>query len=256
MIEFPEDVTRIAVCGDWHRNYAYARKALNYAINKDAEVIIHVGDLGVQGDGGYLDQINNICAEHDRIFMFVDGNHENHPWINAHPIDPDGVRRLRERLWHLPRGFRWQWIDVTFLALGGAHSVDQEWLNPGTEWFPEETITLGEAYRATEGGPVDVMFTHDCPAGVPIPRLEEGKTLFPAAQLEAAERHRALLRAVVDEVTPRFLWHGHYHRCYREVLDINGTDKCVVTGLDMDGRPLERNVNIVDVFTLNRWWIA
>lgn len=255
MIEFPDAITRIAICGDWHRNYAYARKALNYAIKRDAEVVLHVGDLGIEGHDGYLAQINDVCVENDIIFMVADGNHENHAWLNAQPVDDDGVRRLYERVWHLPRGFRWEWCDVTFMALGGAHSVDKEWRNAGIDWFPEETITLGEAYRAAADGHVDVMITHDCPAGVNIPRLDEGKTIFPAAQLEIAERHRALLREVVNEVTPRFLWHGHYHRCYRDILDIDGENKCIVTGLDMDGKDFERNVNIVDVFTLAHWWV-
>lgn len=255
MIEFPVDIARIAICGDWHGNYAYAQKALAYAIRQGADVILHVGDFGYWKDGGYLTVLNNMCEEHNVYLMFVDGNHENHRMLNEQPVDEDGVRRLRTRLWHLPRGFRWEWLDVTFLALGGAHSVDKPWRDEGVDWFPEETITIPQAYKAVEGGHADVMITHDCPAGVNIPGLEEGKAIFPPDQLDIAERHRALLRQVVDEVTPRFLWHGHYHRCYREVLDLGNGNNCVVTGLDMDGKAFERNVNMVDVYTLAHWWI-
>ena len=255
MGKFPTDIMRIAMCGDWHGNYSYAQKALLHCIREGADVIIHVGDFGFWALNGYLDMLNDLCEQHGVILMFVDGNHEHHVLLNSIPVDDDGVRRIKDRLWHLPRGFRWEWEGVTFMALGGAHSVDADDRRVGIDYFTEETITLGEAYRAAADGPVDVLITHDCPDGVDIPGMTKDSNFFPAHQIEKAQRHRALLREVVNEVTPRFLWHGHYHRRYQAWLQIDDEHKCLVTGLDKDGTAFDKNVHIVDVYQLAEWWV-
>lgn len=257
MIAFPETVDKIAIAGDWHHDSFYALKALNYANAQGANVIIHVGDFGyLHSADAYLRRINQFCEERDMIFMFVDGNHENHPSLLDVPVGEDGVRRILPRLWHLPRGFRWSWHGVTFMALGGAYSVNRPGSREHIDWHMEETITLGQAYNAISGGPVDVMITHDCPSGAKIPVFENVEQVFAADQLEASERHRAILRAVVDEVTPRFLFHGHYHTAYQDVLRLDQGRECLVTGLDMNGSALDKNIKMIDVYTMNDWWIA
>lgn len=253
---FPHEVTRIAICGDWHADYQYAQKALRHAILQGVEAVLHVGDLEAWLRNGYLRMINEICEANNVYFMFVDGNHENHPWLNSLPSDSDGVHRLYNRLWHLPRGFRWEWHGVRFLALGGAYSVDRAWGLENHDWFPEETITITDAYNAVKGGKADVMLTHDCPSGVAIPGLNVGKQIFPAQHLEKAEKHRVLLRHIVNEVSPNYLWHGHYHKHYTQTLTLNDSEDCHITGLGMNGAALNENMEIVDVYTLAPWWIG
>lgn len=244
------DVKVFAVAGDWHRNYAYAIKAMNYAKNNGAEIIVHVGDFGYWDESNFVNGINHEAEYLDLIVVFVDGNHEHHALLNSHPVDEDGVRRLAERVWHLPRGFRWQWCGVTFLALGGAHSVDRQWRMQGVDWFPEESITVSDMYKSVQGGIVDVMITHDAPNGYFIPGLTEG--VFPEKELLLAEAHRANLGLVVNEVRPKYLFHGHYHVRYNavRVYPNRKEEACRIIGLAPDKKPFNQNVEIIKVADL------
>lgn len=240
-------VQSVAFAGDWHANPLFARKVIR-SLADEVDIIVHLGDFGVGFGDRYLQVVDEAAHEADLVVMFVDGNHEDHAWLEAQPVSDDGVRRLAPRVWHLPRGFRWEWSGLTFLALGGAHSVDRQSRVPGVSWWPGEAISLQEALRASEGGPVDVMVTHDAPAGHIIPGLMPPGT-FPQEEIEASEAHRQMLRRVVDEVRPRALWHGHYHSRYRVETDYG----CIITGLDCDGygeSGLHNNVNVVDLAEL------
>lgn len=248
-IQFPSNdaVTRVAFAGDWHANPLFARMVIR-SLAGGVDAVVHLGDFGVGFSDRYLQVVDEAAREADLVVMFVDGNHEDHAQLGAIPISSDGVRRLAPRVWHLPRGFRWEWSGLSFLALGGAHSVDRQSRVPGVSWWPQEAISLQDALRATEGGPVDVIVTHDAPAGHVIPGLMPPGT-FPAEEIEASDAHRQVLRRVVDEVRPRALWHGHYHSRYRVETDYG----CIITGLDCDGygeSGLHNNIDIVDLSEL------
>lgn len=249
------NVPYFAVAGDWHGNTRFATKALSYARRNGANVVLHLGDFGAWPDGAttdndprlqchYINTLEQHCAQEDILLLFIDGNHENHPWLNSLPVDEDGVRRITEHVWHLPRGFTWEWGGTRFMALGGAYSVDRWHRTLGVSYFEEETISLADANRAVEAGEVDVMFTHDCPDQVEIPL--KGDFDFPHDALIAAEAHRALLGMVVDEVKPKHLYHGHFHVRYdgvRDSLSLTGV-RTEIHGLHCDhGSPtLAHNV--------------
>lgn len=128
------------------------------------------------------------------------------------------------------------------VALGGAYSLDQVYRSPYVSWWPQETISVAEATKCVADGPVDVMFTHDCPAGIDMPFHFS----LPEHVERAADQHRDLLRGVVDDVKPKVLYHGHYHRRYDDVLE--GEDyRTQVHGLGMDGTPFNENCMIVDL---------
>lgn len=237
----------ISFAGDWHGNFPYTRKALNYASRNGADVVIHVGDFGVWSPYNYIRAVGDEAARLNLQVFFVDGNHEDHPWLNAQPIRQDGFRILHDNVAHIPRGTVWTWDGVTFMGLGGAHSVDRQWRTPGVEWFPEETLTYGQAFEAgTTPHDIDILVTHDCPSGVAIPGIEGNPHGFPAEEIALAEKHRELLGYVVESLQPRFLVHGHYHVNYTGMF---GTT--VIKGLDCDRSPLDRNVWLLDTEELS-----
>lgn len=162
--------------------------------------------------------------------------------------DPQITPHIR----HIRRGERWVWEGVTFLGLGGAHSVDRPARRPGVEWWPQETIGFQDVERALEGGPVDVMLTHDCPTGVRIPGIEGNPYGFHPVEIALSDEHRDLLRGVVDELRPGLLVHGHYHACYSDVLEGDGY-RTSVRGLSLDGGRLVDNMlitTVADIATL------
>lgn len=163
-----------------------------------------------------------------------------------------GLGEFGDHVFHLPRGFRWRWYGRTWMALGGATSVDRAWRKPGVDWWREEEITQRQANEAVAGGPVDVMLCHDVPFGVS--KLEAfiapNTQGWPESALSDAYRHRLLLRSVVDDVRPTALRHGRYHYAYDDVMTLAGGYRVQIHELDMDDTTVEANTRMLDALAL------
>lgn len=241
----PPGPDRIVLAGDWDANIHRACSVVQYAGLRAISTVVQLGDFGYGTPGGwstrFLDAVEAACAQHCVTVLFIDGNHEYFPGLNALPIDPDtGLREIRPHIHHLPRGLRWTWHDTTWMALGGAHSVDRFARKEGVSWWPEEHLTAADVARAIDPGPVDVIISHDAPAGVLIPGLTS--TGFPAAEIAAADRHRDLVAAVVDATSPALVFHGHYHTRYS---GLRGTT--TIIGLADDSAPLNENSLVLNL---------
>lgn len=243
-----EQVTTFAVAGDWHGNSRYAETIIAEVAGR-VDLLLHVGDFGFDFTASFLRRVTDAANAAGVIVAFVDGNHEDFDWLQTQPVSEDGVRRLTDRVWHLPRGLRWSMMGVRFLALGGAHSVNRQDLRPHLDWWPQETISHGDVLRVGSGR-TDVVISHDCPDGAPVPALGAGNPRWPEAELALAHDHRCLLREVVEVVQPRYLWHGHYHDRYTGMLALDSGGECRVTGLGCDTGPYGSNYAIVDVVDL------
>lgn len=245
-----ESPSRIVIAGDWHGDLDHASAVIGWAGREGAQGVVQLGDFGVwQGVQGtaYLDGVSYAARKAGVWVAFVDGNHENHDILDALPFDERGVRLVRDRLWHLPRGIRWIWHRQMWLALGGATSLDRPARRPGVSWWPQEAITYAQAAHAAVLGPADVMLTHDCPAGVTVPGIPPD-SFWPADELARANAHRRQLREVVDAVRPSHLWHGHFHSAYTTTLVGDGYE-CEVTGLDDNTGPFHSNALVLDLPT-------
>lgn len=150
----------------------------------------------------------------------IPGNHEDWETLLNLPVTDDGWWPIEDphgaswghrstRIWMAPRGHRWEWDGVKFLAVGGGYSVD--WLDrvPGISWFPEEQICDEDVQRAVQGGDTDILLVHDAPLGaqgVLGPDPWEGGKSIPEAMA-----HRGLIRDIFDQTHPKMVLHGHYH---------------------------------------------
>lgn len=243
-----KDPTKILLAGDWHGNARWSVHAIEHARDKGADTIVQVGDFGYWIPGMsttlFLRDVQVALEQADIQLYWIRGNHEYHPgideWDEATGGQPWSDRRY-PNITHLPNGFRWTWWSQTWLALGGAHSVDRLMRTEGKSWWEAEHITDEQAARAMDGGEVDVMVTHDCPAGVDIPGIpsdpsEDTRNYWPMSELIASRNHRAKLARVVDAVKPKRLVHGHYHLWHQA-----WRGDALVVGLDCDATTLERN---------------
>lgn len=243
---------RIAICGDWHGNAVAAEHAIRWAAKQGVTTFLHAGDFGFwrpcRETSKYLDRVRTALEECGGVLLWVDGNHECFTDLYEYPVTENGLRRVRERIWHIPRGFRWEWHGKTWMGLGGAYSIDQQWRTPQVSWWPEEWITDRELEHASRPGTVDFMLTHDVPWGVDVPSLRkttgEG---WPERDVRQSDLHRKLLRTVVDAVKPTYLFHGHYHCRYDGILPLPDGHTVKVIGLDCDGSKMPENVVIVDL---------
>jgi len=237
---------RIAIAGDWHADTDYGVAAIEHAAKRDATVLLHLGDFGYNFTDRYLDALDAALSRHAMVLGFVDGNHENFDRLLAAPVAADGLRYLRERVVHLPRGLRWRWGQTGCLAVGGAYSIDRFLRTPHKSWWPQETMTKRQARVIAAAGPTDAMFCHDCPSGVEVPGAAFDRFYCPADELRRSEQHRTLLRTIVDAVQPARLWHGHFHHRYRTLL--HGEDYCtVIDGLGKNGGTIDNNMVVVNL---------
>lgn len=228
---------KVGILGDCHGNWPFTATAIRHLKNLECDLIFQLGDFGIWPKGQhFVDNVDTLCGELSIPLFFCEGNHCDYEQLSEFPIDPDtGWRIVRQNIHHAPRGHIWEWGGITFLAMGGAHSIDGPggiWTQvrgPGNGWWPEETITVEQVYRAIENinghySPVDVMFTHDAPLGAQVP----GISGYPAGDV-----NRDLLRQVVDAAHPKFLFHGHMHRFY-EQEGLGGMRDLTVVGLGAD----------------------
>ena len=246
---FLDPPARIAIAGDWHADTGYAVSAIEHAAKRAADVLVHLGDFGYDFTDEYLDALEDALARHGLVLGFVDGNHENFDRLFTWSIASDGLRYLRDRIVHVPRGFRWHWGQTTCLALGGAYSIDHFMRTPGRSWWPQESITPQQARQAAAPGVADVMFCHDCPAGITVPGAAFDRFGCPVPELQRSAEHQELLRSVVDVVRPVRLWHGHFHHRYQAVLHGDGY-RTVVDGLGKNVDPIDNNMVVLNLASL------
>lgn len=239
-----DDVDDVLFAGDWHGNLYQAEAAVLAAAARGIKVIVQAGDFGLwtpkQETFRFLKGLNNVLVQHDIVLYWVDGNHECFPHLYEWPIGDDGTRQIRTNIFHLPRGLRWEWLGVKFVALGGAHSVDKDYRVHGEEWWPEEHVTYAEIQQVIDGGPADVMIMHDVPAGVPNLITDDPLGQHQAARwfgehnIGAATMHRAILAQAYEVVNPGLIVHGHYHKRYTRKFVTpqgrNGTVICLDEG--------------------------
>jgi predicted phosphodiesterase len=246
----PGDVKKVLKAGDWHGSTRWMRQVLTCAARDGYKLIVHVGDLKVlwpdefypdfASQGGFTAELVQLLEKLGLILIFIDGNHDAHPALRALPLNGDGFGVISDRLLYAPRGHRWSLGGVRFGALGGAYSIDRYRGTEGWDWWLEET-TVPEDVAALGREPLDVLITHDVPAGIDV------ESMFDLP--EAIEREsyivRSLLRDAVRNTEPTLVFSGHWHQ--RRTGLMPGMETRVHV-LNMNGRA--GNVVSLDLATL------
>ena len=234
----PDFSLRLVVCGDTHGDATTVRGAVAAASAAGSPYMVQVGDFGywehTPAGQMFLDTCNAIAKDFKTPIVFLDGNHENHPLLwdvyAEAEKSPEGFWQIRPGVFYAPRGHRWTWGEKTFLAVGGAYSIDRDWRVLGDSYWLTEEITEEDVETASAGGKVDVMFSHDAPLSVsPLP---PGARIFPET-----EPSRKRLERIVEATRPDILVHGHFHRRYNEQFVHRDGFVTNVEGLAADGDP-------------------
>lgn len=239
---FREPKEDFLLAGDWHGSFSQADKVIRHAKEIGTDTIFQVGDFGIWDSSTkkFLNQMQHLLEQWDIQLYFIDGNHENFPMLYEKAYNDDGTRFVRENITYIPRGYRWEWHGLTYVALGGAASIDKRFRIEGRSWWPEEYLTEEDILTAQSGGPADIMITHDSPFGAPNSVCDDimgqlgAVKYFGQDALHYTTLHRKLLQRVTDVVAPRVLIHGHYHTAMRGTY-FHGDDKFTagdVIGLD------------------------
>lgn len=238
------------IATDWHGNFQQAREIIFQAVRDDVDTIIHLGDFGIKDSSyRYLDAIQHLLDTFKINLYFLDGNHEHFDKLFSREILEDGTRFIRENIFHLPRGYRWTWNGLRFMAVGGASSINRFKTSSGSaHWDPQEFITDEDVAKAIEGGTVDVMFMHDSPADAPNLLIDDEETQmqcikgFGLANVMYTYANREQLKTITNAVNPRLMFHGHYHcQMYNKYQHEASGKHAKIWGLNQGTVPLRAN---------------
>lgn len=220
-------MSEIGLLGDTHGNLRWVKFALWSFHERGITTIAQVGDFGIYAQGDlFLKGVRLELEKYGQTLYVVPGNHEDYDYIATIPVREDGWQHLRSNILLAPRGHRWEWGGLSFVALGGAPSVDR-WArvsNPRKgqkAWWAEEAITPEDVAKVVEGGYADVMLCHDAPlrvAGIEK-HIKHNPFGFKPQDLEYADEGRLLMDEAFKAVTPMVFVHGHYHTPIDEYVD-------------------------------------
>ncbi|WP_307357089.1 metallophosphoesterase family protein [Pseudarthrobacter niigatensis] len=228
--------------GDTHGDTGWMRTVLRSAARAGVRSLIHVGDDAFDWPGRnrpkHANRVNHILEEHGQTLYFSGGNHDNWTTLLKLKTESDGLTTWRPNIRVFPRGGRAVVEGLTVGALGGAFSIDARHRTLGMSWWDTEEPTREDAQRLLDGGPVDVLVTHDVPLAVPI----VGDFMLAPAVVERANVTRQLLQDVVDQLRPGYVFCGHWHqRLTHELVHPDGS----VTTVEVLANEYNRRTNAV-----------
>lgn len=251
---------KVLLLGDTHGDLEAIALSVMVAKKQGCDVVVQLGDFGFvwgrpkgiprgtmsdeitdeQWAAGVQEQlapVQRIVKKHgDGVQLwFLLGNHENYDAYERAglPIAGDAPISLGDRLTYLPRGARWEWDGVRFLACGGAVSIDKAHRTEGLSWWPQELVRDEDVERCVAGGDCDVLLSHDSPNN---PQLQRALDMYSEYnhmpyKVDAISRaNREKMDQIADGTNPKRVYHGHYHHRYTWP-----TDRRVVVGLGMNG---------------------
>lgn len=263
----------IGVMGDIHGNTRWTVPAIREICQRlePPRIILQAGDCGIwrreteprlkmfptvwdvpEIPAHFPDVVNAVLEEEDAELWMCEGNHEDHDLLDEIFAAAEGASdvRITPRVRWLLRGYRWTWHDRTWLACGGAVSVDKLLRKEGISWFPQEEITDLQEEFVISGGPADVLLSHDAPSDVPLKLFNPPPVMW-RPMIPRAEEHRDRLQRICVAVKPSYIFHGHYHQS--QVTTRHAAwGKCRFTSLDMDGK--RGNWGILDTRTMEWSW--
>ena len=205
--------------GDYHGNFAGLKQFCNTAQTTIDDILIILGDAGVNYDAGAGDLgLKRSLTKYPITFGFVAGNHEMRPW------EVPGYKLIDS-----PFGEGRVWFDEKFpnqyffddgihtlgnksaLIIGGAYSVDKNYrLMNGYKWFPSEQISdemKAKLLQETAGKHYDYILAHTCPTNY-IPR---DMFLSMINQDEVDRSTEDFLQKIIDQTTFDKFFCGHWH---------------------------------------------
>lgn len=152
------------------------------------DIVIVTGDFGyvMRGERNNLPEKNKLdaLARKPYTILFCDGNHEGFDYLEQYPEEVRygaPVRRIRNNVFWLQRGYIYTIEGKTFFVMGGAYSIDKAFRMRYQEicgekiWFEKELPSPVEYRRAIQNlgannNTVDYVITHTAPRSI-IPRI-------------------------------------------------------------------------------------
>jgi hypothetical protein len=225
--------------------------AFERTLGVEFDWVLHVGDFGVWPDPAHVDA---ATRRHDgagdflgwvaerravpRPTVFIKGNHEDFVWLDAQPSG-----EILPGLHYLPNGQTFELVardeTLTVGGVGGCHGPsDFDRPSSKLQGYAKRHYTRDEIERLGTRADIDIVLTHDAPAGVRFSSHRRGDGFISDA---------AGLDDVLARTRPRICFFGHHHtRVDSEVARV----QCI--GLNKVARP--GNLVAFEMFPSERDW--
>jgi predicted phosphodiesterase len=189
--------------------------AFEVALGVTFDWVLHVGDFGVWPDPNRVD---GASRRHDgagdfpawiserrsapRRTVFIKGNHEDFVWLDAQP-----TTEILPGLHYLPNGRMHELIAgdelVRVGGVGGCFGPSNfERRSASLQGYAKRHYTRDEIDTLSTRADLDIVLTHDAPAGVRFERHRRGEGFISAA---------AGLDGLLARTQPRVCFFGHHH---------------------------------------------
>lgn len=172
----------------------------------DIERVVSVGDFG------FWPRINNQYLEEKTEIFFIDGNHEDHLFLNQKEEKPYIPHENYNKCFHIPRGY----FEGGISYLGGAFSIDKDDRILNETYFTEEEVTeedVKQTIQNAKNNTVNVLVTHDTSSSG---FFNMKKSFHLNEELEKkSEETRMKIQLVLEALSPKLHIHGHWHQYQR-----------------------------------------
>lgn len=223
------------IVGDTHGDDTFVSNLHRIAREEEVDTIIQLGDFGYNFDRNLIASIAAwLSRDPEHKWYWLDGNHDHHDYIEQvilkdqswdEPVNMGGMTfpslgklTFPDRMYYLPRGSVFTVGEKRCMALGGAFSIDRAYRKFAVSWWEQEMLRVSDIDRAIKNGSfghpdgsIDVMFTHDAP---PSDWLMEQLATNGYKVGPESHQNRIMLSHAVNSVSPKHLYHGHYHWRY------------------------------------------
>ena len=204
----------IYITGDVHAPYDIMKLKLfrTSRLTKNDYLIV-AGDFGViwnfRGEDDEERQLLDWFEEQPYTTLFVDGNHECHPRLNAFPVEEwngGKIHRIRTSVIHLMRGQVYTINGKKIFTMGGASSHDKEIRTDRETWWKEELPSneeYEEEFKNLEKNnyKVDYVITHCMPDNIQ----------YRLASWYEHDKLTNFLFTVDKDLKFKHWYSGHYH---------------------------------------------
>lgn len=237
---------KIMLLGDMHGDYGVIEQRVIEAAELGVP-IFQLGDFGYWRNTSKGNEFHNkiiaLLALHKVDLFFLRGNHE---FTKGHEVSDvgtvAGLLDLKvnygnsfhtfpnsEYLHYIIDGKPWEMGGKTFVAVGGAHSIDYRQRTRYVSWWPEEDVSeevLDDILRSKAQYPkVDYFLSHET-----IEHNYIYEILNPHPIGKSAWSRR-VLKEIVYELQPGQLFHGHWHHHYSTTVSIRNGKPLQIVGL-------------------------
>lgn len=178
----------------------------------DKDYLIVLGDFGLlwHEDREYR-YWKNWLDTRNFTTLWIDGNHENHDWIDSLPVtewNGGKVHKVTDKIIHLMRGQIFTIDKMKFFTFGGANSIDKFMRIRGKTWWEREVASsseMDEGFRNLDKRHwcVDYILTHTCPKWI-IP------SMFPKTHTDVDPTEN-YLDYISKQAYYKHWFFGHWH---------------------------------------------